>query len=104
MFLSFALFICVVLHVMVRLRKKLFNKIFKSKSTVNIKKTNKKNFDSFVSYLKVTSNNNSNGSHATTSDELTMNNFNSFTTNAFLDLETKVYGDNWSIPYKRKYD
>jgi len=31
-----------------------------------------------------------------------MNNSNSFTTNAFLDLETKVYGDNWSIPYKRK--
>jgi hypothetical protein len=30
-----------------------------------------------------------------------MNNSNSFTTNAFLDLETKVYGDNWSIPYKR---
>jgi ubiquitin carboxyl-terminal hydrolase 9/24 len=31
-----------------------------------------------------------------------MNNPNSFTTSAFLDLETKVYGDNWSIPYKRK--
>ena len=27
---------------------------------------------------------------------------NSFTTSAFLDLETRVYGDNWSIPYKRK--
>ncbi|CAF5191777.1 unnamed protein product, partial [Rotaria magnacalcarata] len=31
-----------------------------------------------------------------------MNNPNSFTKNAFLDLETKVYGDNWSIPYKRE--
>ncbi|CAF1420031.1 unnamed protein product, partial [Adineta steineri] len=35
------------------------------------------------------------------SDDLSMNNSNSFTTSAFLDLETKVYGDNWSIPYKR---
>ncbi|CAF1099925.1 unnamed protein product [Rotaria sp. Silwood1] len=36
------------------------------------------------------------------SDDLSMNNSNSFTTSAFLDLETKVYGDNWSIPYKRE--
>ncbi|CAF0760097.1 unnamed protein product [Rotaria sordida] len=49
-------------------------------------------------------NNNSNGSHSVSSDEYSINNFNSFTTNAFLDLETKVYGDNWSIPYKRMYD
>ncbi|CAF2054268.1 unnamed protein product [Rotaria magnacalcarata] len=35
-------------------------------------------------------------------DDLSMNNPNSFTKNAFLDLETKVYGDNWSIPYKRE--
>ncbi|CAF0886485.1 unnamed protein product [Rotaria sordida] len=47
-------------------------------------------------------NNNSNGSHSVSSDEYSINNFNSFTTNAFLDLETKVYGDNWSIPYKRE--
>ena len=32
-----------------------------------------------------------------------MNNSSSFTTSAFLDLETKVYGDNWSIPYKRSF-
>ncbi|CAF4112559.1 unnamed protein product [Rotaria sp. Silwood2] len=48
-------------------------------------------------------NNNSNGSHhSVTSDEYSINNFNSFTTDAFFDLETKVYGDNWSIPYKRE--
>jgi len=35
---------------------------------------------------------------STTTDEQDSN---SFTTSAFLDLETKVYGDNWSIPYKR---
>lgn len=35
-------------------------------------------------------------------DEFNVQNSNSFTTNSFLDLETKVYGDNWSIPYKRK--
>ncbi len=52
--------------------------------------------------LKVPSDDNSNGSHSVTSDELTINHFTSFTTNAFLDLETKVYGDSWSIPYKRK--
>ncbi|CAF3340980.1 unnamed protein product [Rotaria sp. Silwood1] len=46
-------------------------------------------------------NNNSNGSQSVTSDEYSINNFNSFTTNAFLDLEIKVYGENWSIPYKR---
>ncbi|UJR13683.1 hypothetical protein I4U23_000695 [Adineta vaga] len=45
----------------------------------------------------VSSNNNS----SISSDDLSMTNPNSFTTNAFLDLETKVYGDNWSIPYKR---
>ena len=37
---------------------------------------------------------------ATTSDDPDSN---SFTTSAFLDLETKVYGDNWSIPYKRSF-
>ncbi|UJR33560.1 hypothetical protein I4U23_020999 [Adineta vaga] len=42
-----------------------------------------------------------NDSNSNTSDDVTINNFDSFTTNAFLDLETKVYGDNWSIPYKR---
>ncbi|CAF4573224.1 unnamed protein product [Rotaria sp. Silwood1] len=47
-------------------------------------------------------NNNSNGSQSVTSDEYSINNFNSFTTNAFLDLEIKVYGENWSIPYKRE--
>ncbi|CAF3766292.1 unnamed protein product [Rotaria magnacalcarata] len=47
-------------------------------------------------------NNNLNDSNSAASDEYSTNNFNSFTTNAFLDLETKVYGDNWSIPYKRE--
>ncbi len=46
----------------------------------------------------------SNNNSIVISDDLSMNNPNSFTTNAFLDLETKVYGDNWSIPYKRKFD
>ncbi len=49
-------------------------------------------------YLKVPSNDQTIDLN---SDDLTTNDFNSFTTNAFLDLETKVYGDNWSIPYKR---
>ncbi|CAF0908766.1 unnamed protein product [Adineta steineri] len=50
----------------------------------------------------VPSNENTNGSHSVISTELTINSFDSFTTNAFLDLETKVYGDSWSIPYKRE--
>ncbi|CAF5191980.1 unnamed protein product [Rotaria magnacalcarata] len=49
-------------------------------------------------------NNNLNDSNSAASDEYSTNNFNSFTTNAFLDLETKVYGDNWSIPYKRMFN
>ena len=48
--------------------------------------------------LKVSSNNNNS---CVPIDDLSINNSNTFTTNAFLDLETKVYGDNWSIPYKR---
>jgi len=43
----------------------------------------------------------SNNNSAIVVDDLASTNPNSFTTNAFLDLETKVYGDNWSIPYKR---
>ncbi|CAF1372553.1 unnamed protein product [Rotaria sordida] len=36
------------------------------------------------------------------SDGLSIENSNSFTTSAFLDLEKKVYGNTWSIPYKRE--
>lgn len=57
-------------------------------------------FDYRTYLFKVSSNNNS----SVSSDDLSMNNSNSFTTSAFLDLETKVYGDNWSIPYKRKFN
>jgi hypothetical protein len=92
---------------MVHLKKKFLHKIFKSKKTVTILKINHLKYLVillFCSCLKVPSNNNSNDSHAGTSEELTIDHFNAFTTNAFLDLETKVYGDNWSIPYKRKYD
>ncbi|CAF0751200.1 unnamed protein product [Adineta ricciae] len=39
--------------------------------------------------------------NSTLSDDVTVDHFQSFTTNAFLNLETKVYGDKWSIPYKR---
>lgn len=54
-------------------------------------------FDAHRIALQVSSNNNAN----ILADDLAMTNSNAFTTNAFLDLETKVYGDNWSIPYKR---
>ncbi|CAF4331036.1 unnamed protein product, partial [Rotaria sordida] len=37
------------------------------------------------------------------SDGLSIENSNSFTTSAFLDLEKKVYGNTWSILYKRKF-
>ncbi|CAF3468624.1 unnamed protein product, partial [Rotaria sp. Silwood2] len=38
------------------------------------------------------------------SDGLSIENSNSFTTSDFLDLEKKVYGDKWPIPYKRKFN
>ena len=84
---------------MVHLKKKLLNKFFKSKTSVNILTVNSIFFIFFL--FKVPSNDQSNGLNNPNSDELTTNDFHSFTTNAFLDLETKVYGDNWSIPYKR---
>lgn len=59
----------------------------------------------FVFNVKLSSNNNNNNTNNTTvpAEDLSTINSNSFTKNAFLDLETKVYGDNWSIPYKRKF-
>jgi len=86
---------------MVRLKKKILNKIFKPKTSVNSCKQTKKKPEIQIFhflYLKVPSNDQTIDLN---SDDLTTNDFNSFTTNAFLDLETKVYGDNWSIPYKR---
>ena len=96
LFLSFDTLWCV-------LRKKILNKIFKIQ---NLRLTfYKKIIKIFIFliflFLKVPSNEIQMVYHSIHSDELTMNDFNSFTTNAFLDLETKVYGDNWSIPYKR---
>lgn len=43
----------------------------------------------------------SDGLSMTNAAELTTNDFQAFTTNDFLELENKAYGDNWSIPYKR---
>ncbi len=51
--------------------------------------------------FQISSNNNNS---SVSCDDLSMNNPNSFTKDAFLDLETKVNGDKWSIPYKRSLD
>jgi hypothetical protein len=82
------------------LEEKLLIKYSNQKQRLQFERKRVEKFHYFC--LKVPSDDNSTGSHSVTSDELTINNFTSFTTNAFLDLETKVYGDSWSIPYKRK--
>ncbi|CAF1227586.1 unnamed protein product [Adineta steineri] len=46
--------------------------------------------------------NNPNMLSTTKSDNQMNNDSNLFTTGAFLDLETKIYGENWTIPLKRE--
>ncbi|CAF1198701.1 unnamed protein product [Adineta steineri] len=46
--------------------------------------------------------NNPNILSTTKSDNQMNNDSNLFTTGAFLDLETKIYGENWTIPLKRE--
>lgn len=86
---------------MLRRRKKFFHKFFKSKTSVDFLSKKNLQIHSFSSFIKVPSDDQSDGLSSTNSAELTTNDFQAFTTNDFLELENKVYGDNWSIPYKR---
>ena len=105
------LFICVVGIGMGRL-KKTFHKIFKGKSTVNTRLAFSKSPRSkrmiielgfFPCLLQNQATNNSADASLTNPDEEESTDASeTFATDAFLDLEKRVYGDNWSIPYKRK--